>query len=99
MIVRLLNEGQYELPEDQFERLNALDRDAAEALERNDETALQQVLQGMADLVREGRALDDGDLSTSHAVVPPADLTLAEARKLMSAEGLIPDLAPNGSIR
>ena len=36
--------------------------------------------------------LPDDDLSTSDAIVPPADLTLEETRRLFSGDGLIPDL-------
>jgi hypothetical protein len=47
----------------------------------------------MWELVRaEGEKLPDDELSPSDAVIPPSDLTLAETRRLMSAEGFIPDL-------
>ena len=39
-----------------------------------------------------GEKLPAEDLSASDAIVPPADLSLAEARELMSNEGFIPDL-------
>jgi hypothetical protein len=43
--------------------------------------------------VREnGEKLADDDLSPSDAIVPPEDLSLEEAKELLSGEGLIPDL-------
>jgi undecaprenyl-diphosphatase len=43
--------------------------------------------------VRErGERLPDEDLSASDAIIPPEDLTLAEAKQLFDGEGLIPDL-------
>ena len=47
----------------------------------------------MAELVRsKGEALPDDDLSASDIVIPPSDLTLDETRRLLSEDGLIPDL-------
>ena len=43
--------------------------------------------------VRErGERLPDGELAASDLLVPPTDLSLDEARRLFSGEGLIPDL-------
>jgi hypothetical protein len=47
----------------------------------------------MWELVREsGERLPDDDLTPSEAVVPPSDLTLEETRRLMEADGFIPDI-------
>jgi hypothetical protein len=47
----------------------------------------------MAEAVRtNGARVPDDELSPSEAVVPPADLSLEEARLLFEDEGLIPDL-------
>ena len=93
MIVRLMNEAQYRVDDSLLERLNALDDQASAALEANNETELDQRLEEMFELVRsEGERLADDDLSPSDIVIPPSDLTLEETRKLMTDEGLIPDL-------
>ena len=93
MIVRVLDDGQYDIGDDVFEQLNGLDQQATEALDREDETELEQALSRMTELVRSsGRRLPDDELTTSQVVIPPSDLTLDETRKLMSDEGLIPDL-------
>ncbi len=93
MIVRLMGEGQYRIDDALAERLNALDEEAAVALERNDEEALDNVLERMAEAVREGgERLPDEDLSPSDGIIPPTDLSLEEARALFSEDGLIPDL-------
>ena len=39
-----------------------------------------------------GEKLADEDLSPSDAIIPPEDLSLEEARELLTGEGLIPDL-------
>ena len=93
MIVRLMGEGQYRIDDARLERLNALDDRATQAIDANDAAALEQHLGEIWELVRqEGTPLADDDLSPSDAIVPPHDLSLDEARQLMSNEGFIPDL-------
>jgi hypothetical protein len=93
VIVRLMGEGQYRIDEDLRSRLNELDAKAAEKIDQEDEPALDQILDEMAQLVRdEGERLPDEDLSASDLIIPPSDLTLEETRALFSDEGLIPDL-------
>jgi hypothetical protein len=93
VIARLMNEGQYRIDDTLRDRLNALDDEAAKALEANDEVALDEKLEEMWRLVQsEGERLADEDLSPSDVLIPPADLTLEETRELFSADGLIPDL-------
>jgi hypothetical protein len=93
MIVRLMNEGQYRIDDNLRERLNEIDERAAKALEDENEEELDMLLQRMWDLVQtDGERVPDADLTPSDLVIPPADLTLEETRKLFSDDGLIPDL-------
>jgi hypothetical protein len=94
VIVRLMGGGgQYRVDDSLLERLNELDEQAVAALERNDEEQLDARLDEMAELVRSsGEQLPDDDLSASDLVIPPSDLTLEETRRLLSDDGLIPDL-------
>jgi hypothetical protein len=94
VIVRLLGGGgQYEVSEQVVSKLNVLDDQAMEALDRSDEEELDGLLAQMAELVEaEGRRLSDDDLSASDLVIPPPDLSLEETRALFSEQGLIPDL-------
>jgi hypothetical protein len=93
MIVRLMGEGQYRVDDALRERLNALDDQASAAINANDQSALEQRLTAMWEMVRaEGTAPPDDDLSPSDALVPPFDLSLEEARQLLGDEGFIPDL-------
>jgi hypothetical protein len=93
VIVRLLTEGQYRIADGARERLNELDDRALAALDSEDEEELDRTLEAMWDLVKtEGEALPHDDLSASDVIVPPADLTLEETRRLFSEDGLIPDL-------
>jgi hypothetical protein len=93
VIVRLMGEGQYRVDDALLARLNELDEAVARAVEANDEAALWQGLAALAEAVREnGERLADDDLQPSDAIVPPEDLSLEEARELLTGEGLIPDL-------
>jgi hypothetical protein len=93
MIVRLMGEGQYRLPDDALQRLNELDDEAHAAVEAEDEATLDSLLDEMWDLVRtQGERLPDEDLSASDGVIPPSDMTLEETKRLFTHEGLIPDL-------
>jgi len=93
VIVRLLGEGQFRVDDSLRQRLNELDEEVARAVESDDEAALWRGLQALADAVREsGEALSDDELTPSDAIIPPEDLSLEEARELLSNEGFIPDL-------
>ena len=93
MIVRLLGEGQWRVDDALRDKLNALDDHVAKAVEAGDETALRTSLRALAEAVRAaGEELPDEELSPSDAIVPPADLSLDEARELMADDGFIPDI-------
>jgi hypothetical protein len=94
VIARIMGgEGQFEISDELLGRLNELDDQAGEALERNDEERLRGLLMQMAQLVEsDGSRLPDDYLGASDLVIPPTDLTLDEARELFTEEGLIPDL-------
>jgi chromosome condensin MukBEF complex kleisin-like MukF subunit len=93
VIVRIMGEGQWRVADSDQAELNRLDEEAGAALEAGDEDALRAKLRELAAAVKaRGERLDDADLSASDAIVPPDDLSLAEARELFSGDGLIPDL-------
>jgi hypothetical protein len=93
VIVRLLGEGQFRVDDSLRARLNELDGEVTSAVEDGDEARLWRGLQALADAVREGGdPLSDDELAPSDAIIPPEDLSLEEARELLSNEGFIPDL-------
>jgi hypothetical protein len=98
MIVRLMGGGgQYRVDDSLLDRLNELDGQAVAALERGDEGELDARLDDMAELVKSnGEPLPEDDLAASDVVIPPSDLTLEETRRLLSEDGLIPDLPAAG---
>jgi hypothetical protein len=92
VIVRISGEGQFELPEGDVERLNELDNKAVAAVEQGDEAGFQELWSQMLELVsRNGNAVDDEELVTSDVILPPRDISFAEAQGEFTGEGLIPD--------
>ncbi len=92
MIVRIATESQYKLTDEAVTKLNELDNEAVAAVEAGDEPRFHQLFDSMIKLVRdEGHALDADDLLQSDVIIPPSDLTFAEAKGEFTGEGLIPD--------
>ena len=92
MIVRTAEEGQWELPDADAERLNELDNEAVAAVEAGDEDRFHEVFEQMLDLVRrDGQQLGDDELEESDVILPPPDITFVEAQGEFTGEGLIPD--------
>jgi hypothetical protein len=91
MIVRISNEGQYEIPDDATAELNELDNQAVSACQTADEAGFQDVFGRLLSYVREqGTRLGDDELVGSDIILPPPDVSLAEAQAEFQGEGLIP---------
>lgn len=92
MIVRILGEGQFDVPDDELERLNALDDRVVAAIEAEDEDAFHTALDDLLSAIRiNGIPHDLTSLDPSDLVLPGLGATLAEVRELLGDEGLIPD--------
>ncbi len=91
MIVRILGEGQLDVPESAAEELNQLDAALEQAVERGDEGAFRSALEALLVRVREvGSPADPDQLKPSELIIPQPDATMDEVRKLLSDDGLIP---------
>lgn len=91
MIVRISGEDQYRLA-DGDGQINALDNAVLSAVEADDQAAFASSYKALLDYVRSnGEPVPADDLEPSDLIMPPADLTLAEARREFGGEGLIPD--------
>jgi hypothetical protein len=91
VIVRILGEGQLEVPESAADDLTELDRAVESAVERDDAAAFVPALAALLARVREvGSPVKADDLRPSELILPQADATMADVRKLLTDEGLIP---------
>ena len=91
MIVRIATEGQYEVAESDVAALNELDNAAVGACEADDGSAFADVYAKLVEFVRShGRKVGDDELLGSDIILPPPDLSLAEAQEAFQGDGLIP---------
>jgi hypothetical protein len=92
VIVRIFSDGQYRLPEDVHERLHELDNRTVAAVDSDDEAAFTTTYAELIELIHSsGERLADDDLTPSDLMLPPADITLEEARSEFTGDGLLPD--------
>jgi len=92
VIVRIANEGQYRLPDQDAARLNELDNQAVAAAEAKDEGKFNELWQQMLTLVEsEGEELGDDELLSSEVILPPRDISFEEACAEFTGEGLVPE--------
>jgi hypothetical protein len=91
VIIRILSEGQFDVPEDALEALNELDAKLEAAVEASDEEGLASALSALLARVREaGSEVALDALVPSDLVLPHASASLAEVKDLISDDGLIP---------
>lgn len=92
MIVRILTQGQYEVPDDRLAELNEVDERIVEAVEAGDEEGFAAALgELLGAVVAVGSPVALDSLVSSDLVLPAADSTLVEVRELLGDEGLVPD--------
>ena len=91
MIVRIATEGQYRLDDGERPELDRVDDTIVAALDAGDQEGFHQRFTELLERVRAGAPLDADELVPSDLILPPPELTLEEAAKGFSDEGLIPD--------
>ena len=91
MIVRLMGEGQYEIDKKQVDEINKIDNNLVKIVNKGDEKSFRTEFRKLTENVRRyGKKLPDDVLKPSDIIIPPADLTLDEAREIFKGDGLIP---------
>jgi hypothetical protein len=92
MIVRVSGEDQYRLDDAAAARLNELENAVIAVVESGQEDGFADVYRTLLDYVRaHGEVIGDEEIETSDLILPPSDLTFAEAGREFTGEGLIPD--------
>lgn len=87
MIVRILGDAVYELPDAEAGTVEQLDEALGAALEHGDEAGLQTVLgQLIAHVQSQGTVVPPDDLRPSDVAVPHQGSTLDEVRALLASE-------------
>ncbi len=89
MIIRVMGEGQYRVDSGLFDTLNQIDNRIVEHVQQQDVQGFRSSLTDLIGCVqREGQRIADTELVESDIIVPPADMTLAEARDVFKGTGL-----------
>jgi hypothetical protein len=92
MIVRISGEDQYRLADSDAERLNELENAVVAVVESGREDGFADAYGALLEFVRaQGTPVGEDEIETSDHILPPADLTFAEAGTEFTGEGLIPD--------
>jgi hypothetical protein len=92
MIVRISGEDQYRLADSDAARLNELENAVVALVESGEEDGFADVYGALLDYVRaQGTRVGDEEIETSEVILPPSDLSFAEAGREFTGEGLIPD--------
>lgn len=88
MIVRILGEGRYEVPDADLPAIEQLDDILVDALERGDEESFRGALADLIGQVRHtGTRLAHDDMRISALAVPHEGSTLAEVKALLAEDG------------
>jgi hypothetical protein len=91
MIVRISGEDQYRISDADVPRLNELDNAVVAACKGGDERGFAESFATLLDYVRDnGERVGDDELEGSDLILPPPDLSFAEAGSEFTGEGLIP---------
>jgi hypothetical protein len=87
MIVRILGEGRFDVPDADMPAVEQLDAQLTDALDRGDEASFDAALADLVGQVRHtGTRLPADDLQTSGLVVPHEGSSLAEVKGLLAEE-------------
>lgn len=91
MIIRIMNENQYIVPSLYFDDINKLDNEIVKLIAKGDKKGFKEKYTELISIVRKnGIPMDVKTLKESDLIIPPADITFDEAKKIFSGEGLIP---------
>ncbi len=94
-IVRIMGHGQFTVDTNTLKKLNDIDNAIVELVstERSDDTEFKRKLTELSNLVVEkGKPLDPHEIISSDIILPSADLSIDEAKKLFRGEGVIPEI-------
>jgi hypothetical protein len=88
MIVRILGDGQFDVPDTERATLDGLDESLNAAVEGHDEAAFTSALGALIAAVRKvGEPLPADSFTSSDLVVPFSDASLAETKSLLEEPG------------
>ena len=92
MIIRIMGQGQFNVPSSLFDELNAVDNKIVDHVAKEDEDNFRNDLFTLISMIKQnGDPVGDEEIVESDIIVPPDDLTLAEAKEVFSGQGIFED--------
>ena len=94
-IVRIMGHGQFTVDGRTLKKLNDIDNAIVEMVsaERSDDTEFKKRLTELSHMVVENaKPLDPHEIIKSDIILPSADLSIDEAKRLFRGEGVIPEI-------
>ena len=92
-IVRIMGHGQFAVDAKTLKKLSDIDNSIVELVssERSDDFEFRKKLAELNDMVKKnGKPMDSREIIKSDIILPSADLSIDEAKKLFRGEGVIP---------
>ena len=93
-IVRIMGQGQFTVDGKTLKKLNEIDNSIVGLVtqERSDDLEFRKKLTEMNNMVvKNGKPLDPKQIIKSDVILPSADLSIDEAKRLFRGEGVIPE--------
>lgn len=94
-IVRIMGHGQFAVDAKTLKKLGDIDSAIVELVraERSDDFEFKKKLTELNDtVVKHGRPVDSREIIKSDIILPSADLSIDEAKRLFRGEGVIPEI-------
>ena len=89
-----MGQGQFTVDNSTLKRLNEIDDSIVQLVskERSDDVEFKKQLTELTDIVEaKGKPLDPKEIIQSDIILPSPDLSVDEAKRLFSGEGVIPE--------
>ena len=90
-----MGQGQFTVDGKTLKKLNDIDNAIVELVsrERSDDFEFKKRLAELSEMVvKNGKALDPREIIKSDIILPSADLSIDEAKRLFRGEGVIPEI-------
>ncbi|MEP0825612.1 MAG: hypothetical protein HRF40_09010 [Nitrososphaera sp.] len=94
-IIRIMGQGQYSVDARTLKKLSDIDNEIVELVrtERSDDIEFRRKLTELSEVVmKNGRQLSSNEIIKSDIILPSADLSIDEAKRLFRGVGVIPEL-------
>jgi hypothetical protein len=92
MIIRIMGEGQYRAPETLCDELNQIDNRIVYLVEGGKAEEFRNELAKLISKIKEkGEPIEAEEILESDIIVPPADLSLEEAKAVFRGSGIFKD--------